>query len=189
MANLQWNMPPRDSLMRLLLLLGTVEALLKLFGRPVPTIEVCERSYCNSVCRRDITMIMVYLGGYAYRLCKVPTGGISKVTEQCFRDGHLSFAGDDTWIFKRESRRVTGLQWRKQRAVRTREGTTPKGSQWAQIDIPEPRASRQEKPFWVFRDFVQVPATLESGRYVLSFRWDSQNTPQVWNSCANINIV
>ena len=135
-------------------------------------------------------MMMVSSGGYAYRLCKVPAGGISKVTEQCFRDGHLSFAGDDSWIFKKDkSGRVTGLKWEKQRAVRTREGTTPKGSQWAKIDLPDPRASRQVKPTWVFRDFVEVPAALESGRYVLSFRWDSQNTPQVWNSCANINIV
>ena len=24
-------------------------------------------------------------GGYAYRLCKIPEGGISKITEQCFQ--------------------------------------------------------------------------------------------------------
>ena len=33
-------------------------------------------------------------GGYAYRLCKVPDGGISKITEQCFEDGHLDFSRD-----------------------------------------------------------------------------------------------
>ena len=39
------------------------------------------------------------------------------------------------------------------------------------------------------KDLVEVPETLEPGEYVLSFRWDSQQTPQVWNSCANIKIV
>ena len=38
-------------------------------------------------------------GGYAYRLCKVPIGGISKITEKCFEDGHLDFAGDISWIY------------------------------------------------------------------------------------------
>ena len=33
-------------------------------------------------------------GGYAYRLCKVPDRGISKITEQCFEDGHLDFSRD-----------------------------------------------------------------------------------------------
>ena len=42
---------------------------------------------------------------------------------------------------------------------------------------------------WAFKDLVEVPETLEPGEYVLSFRWDSQQTPQVWNSCANIEIV
>ena len=42
---------------------------------------------------------------------------------------------------------------------------------------------------WAFKDLVEVPESLEPGEYVLSFRWDSQQTPQVWNSCANIEIV
>ena len=137
-------------------------------------------------------MFIYFSGGYAYRLCKVPAGGISQVTEQCFRDGHLSFAGDDTWIWQKNkgsSQTITDADWKKQRAVRTREGTTPSGSQWAKIDLPSPPASKNNKALWAFWDYVEVPASLEPGRYVLSFRWDTQNTPQVWNSCANINIV
>ena len=42
---------------------------------------------------------------------------------------------------------------------------------------------------WAFKDLVEVPESFEPGEYVLSFRWDSQQTPQVWNSCANIEIV
>ena len=32
-------------------------------------------------------------GGYAYRLCRVPDGQYWKVTEECFQQGHLNFAG------------------------------------------------------------------------------------------------
>ena len=42
---------------------------------------------------------------------------------------------------------------------------------------------------WAFRDLVAVPEDLEAGKYVLSFRWDCQNSPQIWSSCANINIL
>ena len=42
---------------------------------------------------------------------------------------------------------------------------------------------------WAWKDLVEVPESLEPGEYVLSFRWDSQQTPQVWNACANIEIV
>jgi len=43
---------------------------------------------------------------------------------------------------------------------------------------------------WAFKDYVKVPAEkFPPGKYVLSFRWDSQRKPQVWNSCANIEIV
>ena len=139
------------------------------------------------------TIIVFVSGGYAYRLCKVPAGGISKVTEQCFRDGHLSFSGEDTWIWhkkKGDPQTINNAEWKQQRAVRTRQGTTPRGSQWAKIDLPAPpTSSNGVKGLWTFWDYVEVPASLEPGRYVLSFRWDAQGTPQVWNSCANINIV
>jgi len=38
-------------------------------------------------------------------------------------------------------------------------------------------------------DKLQVPATLTPGRYVLSFRWDCEQTPQIWSSCSDIEIV
>jgi len=37
-------------------------------------------------------------------------------------------------------------------------------------------------------DFVVVPEVAKEGHYVLSWRWDSEQTPQVWNSCADIYI-
>jgi len=38
-------------------------------------------------------------------------------------------------------------------------------------------------------DNIHVPEDLEPGEYVVSFRWDSKCSPQVWGSCANILIV
>ena len=32
-------------------------------------------------------------GGYSYRLCKIPPEGRSGLTEECFQEGHLAFAG------------------------------------------------------------------------------------------------
>jgi len=42
---------------------------------------------------------------------------------------------------------------------------------------------------WTLYDQVEVPAGLETGDYVLSLRWDCEQTPQVFNSCADIKIV
>ena len=38
-------------------------------------------------------------------------------------------------------------------------------------------------------DQLQVPQNLIPGDYVLSFRWDCEQTSQVWNTCANIKVV
>eukprot|EP00938_MAST-03A_sp_MAST-3A-sp1_P001279 g1279.t1 len=35
-------------------------------------------------------------------------------------------------------------------------------------------------------DKLQIPSHLEPGDYVLSWRWDCEQTPQVWNSCADV---
>ena len=39
-------------------------------------------------------------GGYAYRLCRVPDGQYWKVTEECFQQGHLNFAGRKYSLFE-----------------------------------------------------------------------------------------
>merc|ERR1711874_347420 len=38
-------------------------------------------------------------------------------------------------------------------------------------------------------DRVVIPATLSPGYYVLSFRWDAEQTPQVWTTCASVRLV
>ena len=38
-------------------------------------------------------------------------------------------------------------------------------------------------------DQLQVPLNISSGHYVLSFRYDAEQTPQVWNTCANVELL
>lgn len=42
---------------------------------------------------------------------------------------------------------------------------------------------------YYFVDQLQVPSHLTAGDYTLSWRWDCEETPQVWNSCADITIT
>ena len=51
------------------------------------------------------------------------------LTEECFKQGQLDFAGDKQWIELRGDRIEI-------EAVRTREGTFPEGSQWTRNPIP-----------------------------------------------------
>merc|ERR1711937_791559 len=37
-------------------------------------------------------------------------------------------------------------------------------------------------------DEVFIPQ-LEEGDYILSFRWESEQTPQVWTQCADVKIM
>lgn len=128
-------------------------------------------------------------GGYAYRLCKVPDGDVTKVTEKCFQDGHLSFFGKKAWVYKGMLDVLNGApfdpkKWKTIDAVRVETGTHPPNSEWQKISVEhnKPRG-------WGFKDQVMVPATLEAGDYILSFRWDCQRSAQIWNTCANIQIV
>lgn len=167
-------------------------------------------------------------GGYQYRLCPKPSSGsYLDLTEECFQQLPLGFVGDTQWIQLggNESER------REFPAMRTREGTFPKGSQWTKNPIPacgtiEGGAFTMQyglclgsqfapplpgiKGFYGFTqvdakasplhelsklsqvrvvDKLQLPADLPLGDYVLSFRIDCEQTPQVWNQCADIRIV
>jgi len=49
--------------------------------------------------------------------------------------------------------------------------------------------------FWTDRfnfnivDEVKIPADLSPGDYALSWRWDAEQTPQIWSNCADITIT
>lgn len=38
-------------------------------------------------------------------------------------------------------------------------------------------------------DLVKIPENLPEGDYILSFRWDVEQLPQVWSNCADVKIV
>ena len=54
-----------------------------------------------------------------------------------------------------------------------------------------PRYSGYGKNIWEWSilDAVEVPADLEPGAYVLSWRWDCEQSAQVWQNCADVEIV
>ena len=38
-------------------------------------------------------------------------------------------------------------------------------------------------------DKVVIPSNIEAGDYLLSWRWDAEQSPQIWQNCADISIV
>ena len=44
-------------------------------------------------------------------------------------------------------------------------------------------------PAVLITDTLKVPASLAKGDYVLSWRWDCEQTPQIWNTCADLTVV
>ena len=111
-----------------------------------------------------------HAGGYSYRLCKMPEGGISDVTEECFNQMPLKFVGEDQWVEYRADR-TTGKRT-KLAALQTESGTYPVGSMWrANPLLPdrEDGGSLGMSQGHVI-DYVEVPADLEPGKYVVSHR-------------------
>jgi len=56
------------------------------------------------------------------------------------------------------------------------------------------QTDHEEFEFWAARfnfniiDKVMVPADLPPGEYVLGFRWDVEQTPQIWSNCADVVV-
>ena len=149
-------------------------------GILVPTIEVAMPTDCaefitrstgkslRNVFSRDISVFQVKIlsSSYFYKWC---------------------FTGKTSWIYwKPNIEHFYPGGWIPIELKTTRSGTTPEGSEWAKVNLPMKGSSHDS---WAFKDLVEVPETLDPGHYVLSFRWDCQQSPQVWNACANIKIV
>jgi len=130
-----------------------------------------------------------HAGGYSYRLCSLGKSGKRALTEKCFQRLPLKFFSNKTWI-RTLHRSGKVSRWRAVKAHRTSLKTFPPGSQWTKVAEPNKgmrtSSSNLSK---VRRDKVLVPRGLKPGRYVLSFRWDCEHTPQVWSGCANILIT
>jgi len=61
------------------------------------------------------------------------------------------------------------------------------GSEFAERDCTTDEYFKQDFHFSIV-DKVEVPSDLAPGEYTLSFRWDSEQTSQVWVSCADVKV-
>lgn len=61
--------------------------------------------------------------------------------------------------------------------------------------LPGKGCSQEEKDMWHARfnfniiDEIEVPQSLPLGDYLLSFRWDTEQNPQIWTNCADVTII
>jgi len=140
-------------------------------------------------------MLVNHGGGYQYRLCPKS----ADLTEECFQNMPLEFATSaHTIVFEDGSRPDLQIP-----ALDTSRGTTPAGSRWRRNPIPAGNGDygsgsgfQFQPPFeggmgyvgfsFSIMDSLRVPE--REGDYVLQWRWDCEQTPQVWNSCADISI-
>ena len=100
----------------------------------------------------------------------MPEGGIGALTEECFQQTPLEFDGKYQWINYKKDRETGELT--EVEALQTREGTFPEGSMWrANPLLPdrEDGGSLGMSQGHVI-DYVEVPADLEPGKYVVSHR-------------------
>lgn len=186
-------------------------------------------------------MLANHGGGYSYRLCP-NMGGV--VSEECFQQHQLDFAGTKQWLRFRQFQ-----QWDKLATIPDIEldrvtvnvGTYPSGSQWARNPVPAcklcDQAECMKKTEWIQQqhcsqecsglnisvcppytaqfpepapgisgyfknhqgnenslggfdfnivDLVTIPEKLKPGDYILSWRWDAEQSRQIWQNCADI---
>jgi len=134
-----------------------------------------------------------HLGGYTYRLCKLPEGGRTALTEECFANNILEFATNFTMIKPMNKHLDIGFDWGHGKTVEEkwerfdqvdlRQGTFPEGSAW------RPIGKYLESTTTLRKDSVKVPNTLEPGNYVLGWRWDGADISQVWVSCSSVRLT
>lgn len=135
-------------------------------------------------------------GVSGYRLCKrenvgVDDYGVDGATEQCFQSGHLSFEGQTCNRCPDDPHGATDV------CYDAKEKVGEHGNVYREVRevVSHDEHYRQcNGPIFDMATFsvvehVRVPQDLEPGQYVLSWRWDTADTSQVWSNCADINIV
>jgi hypothetical protein len=134
-------------------------------------------------------------GGFSYRLCKADSA--SKLDEACFQAGSLAFAPGSTQKILDPAGAVVATI---DPPVRMRVGTHPPGSEWSRNPFPMEQGAIEgipglphvfgRGPFnYSVQDAVLVPADLAPGHYVLSWRWDAEQTKQVWAQCSDVLVT
>lgn len=154
-------------------------------------------------------------GGYSYRLCPKPANNMD-LTEECFQRIPLNFAGTHTILQKlndKSSRIIIpamqtdtgttppGSQWRRvpvPACIGTGGGSNPAqanctieggGTGETQFPPPAPGIEGFHSTPWNIIDLVEVPTDISEGDYVISYRYDCEQTPQVWQQCGDVRIT
>jgi len=153
-------------------------------------------------------------GGYYWRLCKLPEDG-SAVTEDCFQQNPLKFVGKTSlrWngdpdtteeidnVFTSEGTHPPGSNWAMNPIPRNDTNATGasfqprcketcqgceggKGGKCASC-----RCTGEFGPANMeIVDHVALPWMLPEGDYVVGWRWDCEESNQVWNACSDVTI-
>jgi len=141
-------------------------------------------------------------GGYSYRLCSAK----DNLTELCFKrtpldfvgmqqlrwggkdsGDHLNFTGTYVW-----SAATYGSMWAMNPIPRNDVLQTGIGFQPKCIETPEhPCSGGGETGLERLEivDHVQIPSWLAPGDYVLGWRWDCEESNQIWASCSDVKII
>ncbi len=149
-------------------------------------------------------------GGYSYRLA--PAAG--PLDEATFAKMPLEFVGQQALRWR--GGRARGEPEIRFNGTYTTVGTTPVGSMWAKNPIPRndvhqtgvgfappcaafgmdaAMCSGMEdgeggaEPTLEIVDMVRVPAGTPAGEYVLGWRWDCEESNQIWQSCSDVSVV
>lgn len=152
-----------------------------------------------------------HAGGYQYRLCPAT----SKLDEACFQKMPLQFTGMQGLRWNGGPQH--GGQEIFFNPTYVTEGTTPPSSQWVKNPIPllgcgdglpGPCKVPEFQPLctnttmctgfgdgdvtnsrMVLVDYVKIPNDIPAGDYVLGWRWDCEQSNQIWQSCSDVTIV
>jgi len=153
-------------------------------------------------------------GGYQYRLCPKS----EPLTEACFQRTPLPFA-DETQVLRLANGTSVKISGTFVSSGTLPEGSTwamnpvpacaeaipgtyghpcdspqfppPPGCDetcWGDSDETV-RSGHRHAVLPTIVDRLRIPATIPQGDYVLGWRWDCEQTPQVWSSCSDVTIV
>jgi hypothetical protein len=164
----------------------------------------------GSVVEVSWTIAANHGGGYQYRLCPKS----SSLTEECFQEMPLPFANSNHKLRWDNGTEIeiaaslvsvgttpTGSTWARNPIPACKSfsgGFQEDGCNEPQFPPPpgcnelcwgyQPSAQVPRKIPAVV-DTLKLPQHVVPGEYVLGFRWDCEQTPQIWSSCSDITVV
>jgi len=149
-------------------------------------------------------------GGYSYRLARAD----GPLDEAAFGKIPLTFVGQQGLRWR--GGKVNGGQEIFFNGTYTKTGTTPSGSMWAKNPVPRNDMHQTgigfappcaafgmevgmcsgmkdgqggAEPTLEIVDRVLIPEDILPGEYVLGWRWDCEESNQIWQSCSDVSIV